>query len=81
MQHMSQSSYKPSVWYFRAALRAAKSQEQAVAVGMQAVRELEMLKGWVRQQGMIPPKRYILSTELADRGLITRPSDDAANDR
>lgn len=62
------SDYKPSAYYFRKALREAKTREDAVRVGLGAVSELENLKAWVREQGMIPPKRFVLPVEADAKG-------------
>lgn len=61
------ASYRPSAYYFRKALRGAKTKAQAVEAGLQAVRELEYLKEWIRGQGMIPPKRYVLRSEAQEK--------------
>ena len=63
-------SYKPSAFYFRSAIRAARSIQEVKAHALHAVRELEALKEWVREQGMIPPRRFILDTEARDKGLL-----------
>lgn len=66
---MSQEiSYKPSSWYFRQALRATDDPETLRAVGLCVVSELEMLKEWVRAQGLIPPKNCILRAEAEEKG-------------
>jgi hypothetical protein len=62
-------SYRPSAWYYRKALRDARTKDEAVAVGMQLIKELEHLKEFVREQGLIPPRRFILNTEAEDKGL------------
>ncbi len=56
-------SYKSSAYYFRAALRNARTKRAAVEVGLHAIAELEALKAWVRAQGMIPPKFMITQAE------------------
>lgn len=61
-------SYKPSAYYFRSGLRAAKTKAQAVEIGLKAVTELEQLKAWVREHGMIPPKNHILEAESRAKG-------------
>lgn len=66
------ASYKPSVGYFRRALRDADTVEEVRAVGLLAVRELENLKDWVRSTGETPPKRFVLLTEAKDKGLAVR---------
>lgn len=57
-------SYRPSAYYFRAALRSAKSREEAIEVGLHAVRELEMLKAWVRELGYEPPRQHVMQAEI-----------------
>ena len=68
MQHPAQLTYKPSSFYFRQALRTATSKAEAVEVGLTVVAELESLKAWVREQGYIPPKTYLLSVEADEKG-------------
>lgn len=63
-------SYRPSAYYFRKALRESATVADARVIGLQAVRELEALKEWVRGQGMIPPRRFILNTEAEDKQLL-----------
>ena len=60
--------YKPSAFFFRQALRESKTRAQAVRVAMQVVRELEALKAFIRSQGMIPPKRFVLRSEVEAKG-------------
>jgi hypothetical protein len=63
-------SYKPSGYYFRKALREAKTKEDAVEIGLQAVREMEHLKKVMRENhGIIPPRRFILSSEAKAKKL------------
>jgi len=66
--HEEFPSYKPSAWYFREALRNAQSKDEAVEVGLQMVLEIETLKEFIRDNGMIPPKSYILESEALDKG-------------
>lgn len=61
-------TYKPSAYYFRRELRRARTKLRAQQVGLAAVDELERLKAWVREQGMIPPKWRVLHEELRDKG-------------
>lgn len=63
-------SYKPSVYYFRKSLREAETRERAVTVGLIVCHELEQLKAWVREQGMIPPKWIVDNEEAAEKGWI-----------
>ena len=60
--------YRPSAFYFRRALRESRTRAQAVNVAMQLVRELEYLKEFVRSQGLIPPKRYVMASEATEKG-------------
>lgn len=66
-------SYRPSAYYFRKALSEAKTVADARAIGFQAVRELEMLKAWVREQGLIPPRQHITAQEAQDKALAVIP--------
>jgi hypothetical protein len=61
-------AYKPSAYYYRTALRNADTKADAQDVGYAAVSELEHLKEWVREQGMIPPKWNVLAEEARDKG-------------
>lgn len=72
---MTDPTYKPSAFYFRKALRESKTRAEAVEIGLTAVLELEQLKAWVREQGLIPPKSYILPAEIRDKGWQTMPQD------
>lgn len=62
-------SYKPSVFYFRSALRNCEDLDTAVEVGLVVCAELERLKAWVRDQGMTPPRWVVLKVEAEDKGL------------
>jgi hypothetical protein len=61
-------SYKPSAYYYRRELREAHTVKRAQAVGLAAVDDLERLKAWVREQGLIPPKWRVLREEARDKG-------------
>lgn len=61
-------SYKPSAFYFRRALRTATTKERAIQIGLAVCTELEALKAWVRDQGMIPPKWRVDPDEARDKG-------------
>jgi hypothetical protein len=61
------ASYKPSVYYFRKALRESSSHERAIVVGLIVCHELEELKQWVRDHGMIPPKKFIMPEEAEEK--------------
>lgn len=61
-------SYKPSAWYFREALRSAETREEAIELGLQIVLEVEALKEFIRDNGMIPPKCFIMEAEAQEKG-------------
>jgi hypothetical protein len=63
------AEHKPSVFYFRRALRDAATRTEAIAVGLVAVRELEALQGWIREQGLQLPQFWALESEVRDKGL------------
>lgn len=60
--------YKPSVFYFRRALRGTDSPERLREIGLTACAELEQLKAWVRERGLIPPKLYVMTSEAEEKG-------------
>lgn len=66
----SSPSYKPSVFYFRRALRESGSHERAITVGLIVCSELEELKAWVREQGMYPPKWIVMDEEADEKGWL-----------
>lgn len=75
LQQMSESekesgivSYKPSVWYFRKALREAQTLQEARDVGLMLCRAYQYEREWIRKQGLIPPKHLYLEQEGADKG-------------
>lgn len=73
------ASFRPSAFYFRRALRGAMSKNEAVEIGLHLCCELEMLKQWVRDQGMIPPKWHIMSSEISEKSwgdVVVLPSSD-----
>ena len=55
--------YKPCGFYFRKALREARTKAEAVRLGLHAVRELENMKKQLREAGIEPVRRFVLSTE------------------
>jgi hypothetical protein len=61
-------SYRPSVFYFRKALRESQSHERSIVVGLVICHELEQLKAWVREQGLIPPKWVVDPQEAQEKG-------------
>ena len=62
------TNYKPGAYYLRKALRESKTREEAIEIGMTAVLELEQLKAYMRERGLIPPKVHILDIEAEDKG-------------
>ncbi|EIP96833.1 hypothetical protein OpiT1DRAFT_01258 [Opitutaceae bacterium TAV1] len=62
--------YKPSAFYFRRRLRATDDPEKLRKLGMSLVSELEHLKAWVREQGLIPPKWAVLREEAEEKGWL-----------
>lgn len=63
------TTYLPSTYFHRQALRSAKTKKEAVKVGLQVVLELEMQREWVREQGLMPPKFLVRPCELEARTL------------
>lgn len=63
-------SFRPGAWYYRTELRGAATKKEAVEIGLGAVMELEQLRAWVREQGLIPPKWT--ATEAEIRAKVTR---------
>lgn len=59
--------YKPSAYYFRQGLRSAETIEEAVQIGMHLVSELEQLKQFCRDEGLVPPKWNIMQTEIDEK--------------
>lgn len=51
--------YRPAVYYFRRALRAAETTQDAVAVGLAVCRELDRLHEWLTAEGLAVP-RWVL---------------------
>lgn len=61
------SSYKPSAFYFRKALRENGDPEELREIGFHLVTELEQLKQWVRDRGLVPPKWNVMQTEIDEK--------------
>jgi hypothetical protein len=59
--------YKPSAFYFRQELRCTRTRKEAVGIGMHLVAELELLKQWVRDQGLQPPKWNVMRSERLEK--------------
>lgn len=62
------TSYKPSGFYFRRAMRATDDPKKLRAIGMTMCMELEQLKEWIRDQGLVPPKQHIMASEAEEKG-------------
>lgn len=61
--------YRPSAFYFRRQIRRARSIEEAQALGLAVVSELEQLKAWVRTTcGKIPPRFLTTVEEAREKG-------------
>jgi len=60
-------SYRPSAYYWRKSLRESTTRDEAVAVGLTLCTELELLKAWVREQGLIPPRFNATAAEAEDK--------------
>ena len=63
--------YRPSVYYFRRALREAQTVERAVTVGLIACHELEQLRAWIASEGLVPPQWIVDPQEAWDNGWPT----------
>lgn len=60
-------SYKPSVYYWRKQIREARTMQDLRDASFNLCNELELLKAWVREQGMIPPKRIVTKEEAFEK--------------
>jgi hypothetical protein len=61
-------SYKPSGFYFRRALRKSNDPTEIREIAMTLCLEMEFLRQWVREHGMIPPKRNVMTSEARAKG-------------
>lgn len=61
-------AYKPSAFYYRRALRGTKDPKKVREIGLAVVEELERLKAWVSDQGLIPPKWQVMPEEAEEKG-------------
>ena len=59
---------RPSVFYFRRALRQAQTVERARIVGLGICSELERVKAWIEEQGFTPPKWLVDPAEAEEKG-------------
>lgn len=69
---------RPSVFYLRKALRETGDPEELRRIGLHCVSEYEMLRAWIRERGMVPPKFYISKAEAIAKGMIGYPDLDLA---
>lgn len=61
-------AFRPGVFYFRQGLREAETLGRAVGMGLAICTELERLKAWIIEQGMMPPKWCGAPAEAAEKG-------------
>jgi len=71
-------SYRPSIYYFRQALRKSDDPEELREIGMLLCRAYEMERAWIRAKGMIPPKDIVLTEEAEAKGWIFQSDGDPA---
>ena len=67
---------RPSAFYVRAALRDCKTVKQARDIALLYVSETERLREWVRSQGLIPPKFFVIDDEAKAKGWSGQPDAD-----
>lgn len=60
-------SYRPSAFYWRKGFRDAATLPEAQDLGFTLCTELEQLKAWVREQGLIPPRFNATAAEAEDK--------------
>ena len=61
------ASYKPSAFYWRKEVRAAKDLEELRKLALCLVSELELHKEAIREQGLMPPKNHVCVSELSQK--------------
>lgn len=66
-------TYKPSVFYFRDALRATSDPDELRELGLMLCTAYEMEREWIRSKGLIPPKPVVLDAEAKDKGWDVEP--------
>lgn len=57
------ASCKPSAYYYRRELRAARTKAALLEVALHLVCELEQHKAWSRTHGLIPPRWFVTPSE------------------
>lgn len=71
------TSYRPSAYYFRQALREETNIVRVRELGLTLVNELEQLKQWTRDQGLTPPRWNGTPAEFRAKGWVIPFSDGA----
>jgi predicted nucleotidyltransferase len=66
-------SYRPSVWYFRQALRKSKDMDEVRDIGFLLCTAYEREREWIRNLGLIPPKQVMLEEEVRAKGWDVDP--------
>jgi hypothetical protein len=61
-------TYAPQVFYFRRAIRRSRTFIEAMELGLAVVEELDSLKAWVWDRGLIPPMWRTVPDHLVERG-------------
>ncbi len=60
-------SYKPSAFYWRKDLHEEKHADAIREMALALVAELEFHKAFIRENGLIPPKRNFTLRELSEK--------------
>lgn len=60
--------YKPSVFYFRRALRRTEDPDLLREIGLTLCAAYEAERAWIRSMGLIPPKEIVLPEEAIEKG-------------
>lgn len=67
-QGESLPSYRPSVFYFRKALRGTDDVAELRELGLMLCTAYELEREWIRSQGLQPPKQIMLEEEVREKG-------------
>ena len=67
-QGESLPSYRPSVYYFRKALRGTDNAQELRDLGLMLCTAYELEREWIRAQGLQPPKHIMLEEEAQAKG-------------
>jgi hypothetical protein len=59
--------HQPSVYYYRQAIRETRNRAEVVELAFALCRELERLRAWVRDYGLIPPTWERMETEIEEK--------------